>query len=64
MIRGEIRKINNKLKIEECNLWTCHREALRRGITSVATYINGRPVVPMELKRFQKTIRRLSIDPR
>jgi hypothetical protein len=63
MIKGEIRKINNKLEIEECNLWTCYREALRRGITSVATYINGHPIVPMEPERFQKTVRRLSQDP-
>ena len=62
MIKGEIRKSNTKLEIEECNLWTCHREALRRGITSVATYINGHPIVPMEPERFRKTVRRLSID--
>lgn len=59
-IKTEIRQINNKLKIEEFNLWTCHKEALRRGITFVATYINGHPVLPMEPDEFSKTIRRLS----
>jgi len=55
-IKTEIRKINNKLKIEECNLWTCYQEALHRGITSVATYIKGQPVLPMEPKKFLRTI--------
>jgi GNAT superfamily N-acetyltransferase len=64
MIKSQIRKVNDKLNIEECNLWTCYREAFRRRITSVTTYINGHPVVPMEPDRFQKTIRRLSQTPR
>jgi GNAT superfamily N-acetyltransferase len=59
MIRSEIRKTNDRLTIEECDLWTCYREALRRGITSVTTYINGHPVLPMECGKFTKTIRHL-----
>lgn len=63
MIKSQIRKVNDKLNIEECNLWTCYREALRRRITSVTTYINGHPVVPTEPERFQNKIRRLSHTP-
>jgi GNAT superfamily N-acetyltransferase len=59
-IESEIAEANGKLDIEECNLWTCYREALRRGITSVTTYVNGHPVAPMEPEKFQKAIRRLS----
>lgn len=59
-LKTEIRKINGKLKIEEYNLWTCYREALRRRITFVTTYINGQPVLPMEPKNFLKKIRHLS----
>jgi GNAT superfamily N-acetyltransferase len=60
MIKNEIRNVNDTLTIEECDLWTCHQEAARRGITSVATYINGHPVLPMEPEKFTKMIRRLS----
>jgi GNAT superfamily N-acetyltransferase len=60
MIKSEIRRINDRLKIEECNLWTCYLEALRRGITSVTTYINGHPVLPMEPEKFARVVRRLS----
>lgn len=59
-IKTEIKKINDKLKIEEFNIWTCHKDALRRGITFVATYINGHPVLPMKPDEFWKAIRRLS----
>jgi len=38
------------------DLWSTHsEEAIHRGITSVATYINGRPILPMEPSEFWKT---------
>jgi len=63
MIRSQIRKVNDQIDIRECNLWSCSRDALRRGITSVTTYINGHPIVPMKDESFQRTIRHLSRSP-
>jgi GNAT superfamily N-acetyltransferase len=60
LIKAEIRKVNPDLTIEECNMWTCPEEAIRRRITSVATYIRGNPVLPMSPDRFLKTIRNLA----
>lgn len=37
MIKAEIRKVNKEIPIEECNLWECAEEAIRRRITYVAT---------------------------
>jgi len=57
-IKVNIREVNPTIEIEECNLWTRSKEAIRRGITSVATYINGKPILPMKPSEFWKTIRR------
>jgi GNAT superfamily N-acetyltransferase len=56
-IKANIREVNPTIKIEECNLWTYSKEAIHRGITSVATYINGKPILPMEPQEFWKTIK-------
>jgi GNAT superfamily N-acetyltransferase len=56
-IKANIREVNPTIEIEECNLWTRSKEAIHRGITSVATYINGKPILPMEPPEFWKTIR-------
>lgn len=56
-IKANIREVNPKIEIEECNLWTHSKEAIRRGITSVATYINGKPILPMEPPEFWETVR-------
>ena len=56
-IKANIREVNQTIEIEECNLWTHSEEARRRGITSVATYINGKPILPMEPPELWKTIR-------
>ena len=61
-IKANIREVNATIEIEECNLWTHSEEAIRRGITSVATYINGKPVLPMPPQGFWKTIKRLSLE--
>lgn len=60
VIKAEIRKVNKDIPIEECNLWTCSEEAVRRRITCVATYINGRPVLPLAPKKFLETLRRMA----
>jgi GNAT superfamily N-acetyltransferase len=57
-IKVNIREVNPTIEIKECNLWTRSKEAIRRGITSVATYINGKPILPMKPSEFWKTIRR------
>lgn len=59
-IRAKIREVNPTIKIEECNLWTDYKEALRRRITCVATYIKGKPVLPLPPQQFWETIKRLS----
>lgn len=61
-IKAKIKEANPTMEIEECNLWTHSKEAIRRGITSVATYINGMPILPMPPQEFWKTIRRLSLE--
>lgn len=61
-IKAKIREVNPTIEIEECNLWTHSKEAIRRGITSVATYINGKSILPMPPQEFWKAIRRLSLE--
>lgn len=61
-IKTKIREVNPTIKIEEYNLWTHYKEALRTGITCVATYINGKPVLPLPPQRFCETIKRLSLQ--
>jgi len=60
MIKAEIRKVNKEIPIKECNLWDCPEEAIRRRITYVATYINGKPVLPMAARKFLETLRRMA----
>lgn len=61
-IKAKIREVNPIIEIEERNLWTHYKEALHRGITCVATYINGKPVLPLPPKQFWATIKRLSLQ--
>jgi GNAT superfamily N-acetyltransferase len=61
-IRANIREVNPTIEIEECNLWTHSEEAIQRGITSVATYINGKPIFPMEPPEFWKTVRLYALN--
>ncbi len=56
-IKANVREVNPAIEIQECNLWTHSEEAMHRGITSVATYIHGKPILPMDPPRFWKTIR-------
>jgi GNAT superfamily N-acetyltransferase len=63
VIKAEIRKVNQDIPIEECSLWTCSEEAVRRRITCVTTYINGRPVLPSTPKKFLETLRRMASKP-
>jgi hypothetical protein len=62
IIKTEIRKVNKEIPIEECNLWDCPEEAVRRRITNVATYINGKPVLPMPPEEFLRTLRRIASE--
>jgi len=63
IIKAEIRKVNKEIPIEEYNLWNYPEEAVRRRITNVATYIDGKPVLPMPPKEFLKTLRRMASEP-
>jgi len=60
-IKAKIREVNPAIEIEECNLWNSSQEACRRRITSVVTYINGKPILPMEPQKFWERIKQLSI---
>jgi len=62
IIKAEIRKVNKQIPIEEVNLWTSPEEAIRRRITCVATYINGKPVLPMAPAKFLKTLKTLASE--
>jgi len=61
-IKARIREVNPTIEIEECNLWVKYQEAISRGITSVATYIRGRPILPMDPQEFWETIRRFTLE--
>lgn len=62
MIKAEIRRVNKEIPIKECNLWDFPEEAIRRRITYVATYINGKPVLPMAPRKFLKTLRSMASE--
>jgi len=61
-IKAKIREVDPRIEIEECNLWVHSQEALRRGITSVATYIRGSPILPMDPEEFWETVRRVTLQ--
>jgi GNAT superfamily N-acetyltransferase len=61
-IEAEIRKINKGIPIEECNLWTCAQEAIRRRITYVATYVNGKPLLPMPPRKFLRNLKQAALQ--
>ena len=63
VIKAEIRKVNQEIPIEECNMWTCSQEAIRRKITYVTTYINGKPILPMSPQKFLETLRSMASKP-
>lgn len=60
-IKANIREVNQTIEIKECNLWTHSEEAIRRGITSVATYINGKPILPLDPPEFWDTVRQYAL---
>jgi hypothetical protein len=41
----------------------CPQEAIDRRITYVATYVNGKTILPMSPKKFLKTLRRMATEP-
>jgi GNAT superfamily N-acetyltransferase len=61
-IKAEIRRVNREIPIQECNLWDFPEEAIRRRITYVATYINGKAVLPMAPRKFLETLRRMASE--
>ena len=61
-IKAKIKEVNSTIELEEYNLWTHYKEALHRGITCVATYINGKPILPLPPQQFWETIKRLSLQ--
>jgi GNAT superfamily N-acetyltransferase len=63
MIAAKIREVNRELTIEEYDLWACAQEAVRRRITCVATYVNGKPILPMPPRKFLETLKRTASEP-
>jgi len=61
-IKAEVRKVNKGIPIEECSLWEYPEEAIRRRITYVATYINGKPVLPMAPRKSHAALRRMASE--
>lgn len=62
IIKAEIRKSNKEIPIEEYDLCEHPEEAIRRRITYVATYINGKPVLPMAPRKFLNALRRMASE--
>jgi GNAT superfamily N-acetyltransferase len=56
-IRKLVREFRPDVSIEEFDLWTQSQEALKRGVTSRVTYINGTPIIFQEPERFREAVR-------
>jgi hypothetical protein len=49
--------VNKEIQIEEFSLRDNPDEAIRRRITYVATYINGKPILPMAHRKLLQTLK-------
>jgi GNAT superfamily N-acetyltransferase len=56
-IRKFVDKVKPNARVNEVNLWTQPEEAIRRKVTSPITYVNGKPIPPMDPDQFYKNIK-------
>ena len=56
-IRKFVEEVKPHTKVEQVNLWTRPKEAIRRVVTCPVTYVNGTPIPPMDPDPFWETIK-------
>lgn len=56
-IRKFVHEVKPNTSVEEVNIWTQPGELLRRRATCQITYVNGRPIPPMDPDKFWQTIK-------
>jgi len=57
-IRKLVTELKPSISVREFNLWDEPQEALKRGVTSRVTYINGLPILFREPEQFREAIRK------
>jgi len=56
--KKRVNDIRAGTSIRELDIWKDSKEALRRGVTSRTTYVNGRPIQFWDSEQFQEDLRR------
>jgi len=56
--KKRVNEIKPNTPIEEFDIWKNSKEALRRGITSRTTYVNGRPIQYKNSEQFREDLRK------
>jgi glutaredoxin len=56
-IRKFVGKVKPNARVDEVNLWTQPEEAIQRKVTSPVTYVNGKPIPPMDPDQFYENIK-------
>jgi glutaredoxin len=58
-IRKFVGKVKPNARVNEVNLLTQPEEAIQRKVTSPVTYVNGKPIPPMDSEQFYENIKTL-----
>ena len=58
-IRKLVNEFQPDISVREFNLWNEPQEALKRGVTSRVTYINGTPILFWDPEQFREAIRKV-----
>jgi len=56
--RKRVSEFKPHTPVQELDIWRDSDEALRRGVTSRTTYVNGRPIQFLEAEQFRENLRR------
>lgn len=56
-IRNFVHEVKPNARVDEVNLWTQPTEAVQRKVTSPVTYVNGKPILPMDPNQFYENIK-------
>jgi hypothetical protein len=56
-IRKFVDEVKPNTSVKEVNIWTQPEELIRRKATCQITYVNGRPIPPMDPDKFWETIK-------
>jgi hypothetical protein len=56
-IRKFVNEVKPNTRVEEINIWKQPKELIKRRATSQITYVNGKPIPPMDPDKFWDTIK-------